>query len=76
MYLALSLPLILLSRLLRGEGAAPMIVPGDVRKHYGALEVDQGRPSARVTKGEVVCVIGPSGSGKSTLLRCINGLEA
>jgi len=26
----------------------------------------------RVTKGEVLVVIGPSGSGKSTLLRCLN----
>ncbi len=29
----------------------------------------------RVSRGEVVCLIGASGSGKSTLLRCINGLE-
>jgi len=29
----------------------------------------------KVSRGEVICVIGPSGSGKSTLIRCINGLE-
>ncbi|UCG38457.1 MAG: amino acid ABC transporter ATP-binding protein [bacterium] len=29
----------------------------------------------RVTRGEVVTIIGPSGSGKSTLLRCLNHLE-
>ncbi|MBK7540770.1 MAG: amino acid ABC transporter ATP-binding protein [Candidatus Competibacteraceae bacterium] len=32
--------------------------------------------STRISKGEVVVVIGPSGSGKSTFLRCLNGLEA
>jgi len=32
--------------------------------------------STRVSKGEVVVIIGPSGSGKSTFLRCLNGLEA
>ncbi|WP_331670283.1 amino acid ABC transporter ATP-binding protein [Anaerocolumna sp. AGMB13020] len=31
--------------------------------------------NVRVSKGEVVVIIGPSGSGKSTLLRCINLLE-
>jgi polar amino acid transport system ATP-binding protein len=51
-----------------------MIELRDVHKHYGKLEVIRGM-SARVEKGEVVCIIGPSGSGKSTLLRCINGLE-
>ena len=29
----------------------------------------------RLSKSEVVCVIGPSGSGKSTFLRCLNLLE-
>ncbi|NLB52910.1 MAG: amino acid ABC transporter ATP-binding protein [Syntrophomonadaceae bacterium] len=29
----------------------------------------------KVSKGEVVCIIGASGSGKSTLLRCLNLLE-
>jgi polar amino acid transport system ATP-binding protein len=46
----------------------------NVRKSFGAHEVLRGM-TARVAKGEVVCVVGPSGSGKSTLLRCINGLE-
>ena len=30
--------------------------------------------SFKVSKGQVVVLIGPSGSGKSTVLRCINGL--
>ncbi|WP_407528851.1 amino acid ABC transporter ATP-binding protein [Methylobacterium oryzisoli] len=52
-----------------------MIELDDVRKQFGAVPVLKGI-TARVAKGEVVCVIGPSGSGKSTLLRCINGLES
>ncbi|KMO33733.1 glutamine ABC transporter ATP-binding protein [Methylobacterium variabile] len=52
-----------------------MIELDDVRKSFGALPVLKGI-TARVEKGEVVCVIGPSGSGKSTVLRCINGLES
>ena len=51
-----------------------MIDLRDVHKRFGANEVLRGI-DARVTQGEVVCVIGPSGSGKSTILRCINGLE-
>jgi len=43
-------------------------------KSFGDLEVLRGI-DLRVTRGEVVCVIGPSGSGKSTLLRCVNLLE-
>ena len=31
--------------------------------------------STRISRSEVVVVIGPSGSGKSTFLRCLNGLE-
>ena len=52
-----------------------MIELDGVRKQFGAVPVLKGI-TARVAKGEVVCVIGPSGSGKSTLLRCINGLES
>ncbi|HEV2677062.1 MAG TPA: amino acid ABC transporter ATP-binding protein [Aliidongia sp.] len=51
-----------------------MIELDDVHKRFGDHEVIRG-VSAKVERGEVVCVIGPSGSGKSTLLRCINGLE-
>lgn len=46
----------------------------DVHKHFGHIQVLNG-VNLRVTKSEVVVVIGPSGSGKSTMLRCINGLE-
>ena len=46
-----------------------------VHKAYGHFEVLKGI-TAKIDKGEVVCIIGPSGSGKSTMLRCVNGLES
>jgi polar amino acid transport system ATP-binding protein len=46
----------------------------DLSKQFGTLEVLR-QVNMRVTRGEVVVVIGPSGSGKSTLLRCLNALE-
>ncbi|MGH9333981.1 MAG: amino acid ABC transporter ATP-binding protein [Vicinamibacteria bacterium] len=52
-----------------------MIALHDVHKSFGASPVLRG-VSMRVSRGEVVCIIGPSGSGKSTLLRCVNGLES
>src|SRR6516162_3405672 len=52
-----------------------MIEIRDIHKSFGAHHVIRGF-SARIAKGEVVCIIGPSGSGKSTILRCINGLES
>jgi polar amino acid transport system ATP-binding protein len=47
----------------------------DVHKSFASHHVIRGF-SAKVAKGEVVCIIGASGSGKSTILRCINGLES
>ncbi len=46
----------------------------DLKKQFGDHEVLKGI-SLKVSKGEVVSVIGSSGSGKSTMLRCINLLE-
>ena len=54
-----------------GDG---FVIVDEVHKGYGKLEVLRG-VSFRLSKGEVVCIIGPSGSGKSTLLKCINALE-
>jgi glutamate transport system ATP-binding protein len=46
----------------------------DVNKHYGELHVLKDI-DLKVTKGEVVVVLGPSGSGKSNMCRAINRLE-
>lgn len=51
-----------------------MIELKDVHKSFGQLHVLRGI-DLKITKSEVVVVIGPSGSGKSTMLRCMNALE-
>ncbi len=51
-----------------------MIEVVDLYKRFKDLHVLRGI-STRVTRSEVVAIMGPSGSGKSTFLRCLNRLE-
>ena len=52
----------------------PVIELVHVDKHYGDLHVLRDI-NLKVSRGEVLVVIGPSGSGKSTMCRTINRLE-
>ena len=51
-----------------------MIRTVNLSKHFGDLVVLKDI-TTRITKGEVISIIGPSGTGKSTFLRCLNLLE-
>ncbi|NMM98362.1 glutamate ABC transporter ATP-binding protein [Bifidobacterium sp. DSM 109959] len=52
----------------------PLVELTHVEKHFGDLHVLKDI-NLKVTKGEVLVVVGPSGSGKSTMCRTINRLE-
>src|SRR6056297_2940267 len=51
-----------------------MIETVDLQKYFKDLHVLKGI-NTRITRSEVVAVMGPSGSGKSTFLRCLNRME-
>ena len=48
-----------------------LIEVNNLEKHFGDLHAING-VSTKISKGEVVVIIGPSGSGKSTFLRSLN----
>jgi ABC-type polar amino acid transport system ATPase subunit len=57
------------------RGGSPKVIDvNGLRKSFGHNEVLKGI-TTKISKGEVIAVIGPSGSGKSTFLRCLNLLE-
>jgi ABC-type polar amino acid transport system ATPase subunit len=56
------------------ENPDVMIEVIDLHKHFKDFHCLKGI-CTRITRGEVVAVMGPSGSGKSTFLRCMNRLE-
>ncbi|HEB9351488.1 TPA: amino acid ABC transporter ATP-binding protein [Campylobacter coli] len=51
-----------------------MIEIRNLSKKYGNLEVIKNI-GTKISKGDIISIIGPSGGGKSTFLRCINRLE-
>jgi polar amino acid transport system ATP-binding protein len=51
-----------------------IIEASDIHKSFGANKILNGI-SLKVSKGEVVVLIGASGSGKTTFIRCLNLLE-
>jgi polar amino acid transport system ATP-binding protein len=57
------------------NGQVPnMITATAVYKSFQDTDALKG-VSLKVSRGEVIAIIGPSGSGKSTFLRCLNRLE-
>jgi len=50
----------------------PMLEVRDLKVSYGAIRALLGI-SLKVTRGEIVCVIGANGAGKSTLMKAIMG---
>jgi putative ABC transport system ATP-binding protein len=57
------------------RGSQPMIELDDVRKEYAGGVHALAGVSLRITRGELVGIVGPSGSGKSTMLHTLGTLD-
>ena len=57
----------------QSEAAPPVIEVKNIVKHYGSVIALSG-VSMKVSRGEVLCLLGDNGAGKSTLIKTLSGV--
>ncbi|MEM8857399.1 MAG: ABC transporter ATP-binding protein [Chloroflexota bacterium] len=64
-----------MTAILNGNGYSPVLLEGrGVSKHFGGLKA-VNNVDFKLTKGEVMGLIGPNGSGKTTLFDCLSRVQ-